>query len=93
MSLSSLSINRPVLTIVMSTVILILGGIGFTFLGVRDYPSVDPALERCLQSVIHKKAQERIDVNAQQANVVFEQSFHTDLRLLLVWRFSQIHQK
>ncbi|MRR20293.1 efflux RND transporter permease subunit [bacterium] len=44
MSLSSLSINRPVLTIVMSTVILILGGIGFTFLGVRDYPSVDPPI-------------------------------------------------
>lgn len=44
MSLSSLSINRPVLTIVMSLVVLILGGIGFTFLGVRDYPSVDPPI-------------------------------------------------
>jgi multidrug efflux pump len=44
MSLSSLSIKRPVLTIVMSLVILILGGIGFTFLGVRDYPSVDPPI-------------------------------------------------
>jgi len=42
MSLSSLSIKRPVLTIVMSLVVLIMGGIGFTFLGVRDYPSVDP---------------------------------------------------
>jgi multidrug efflux pump len=28
----------------MSLVILILGGIGFTFLGVRDYPSVDPPI-------------------------------------------------
>ncbi|HCM60296.1 MAG TPA: acriflavin resistance protein [Bacteroidales bacterium] len=44
MSLSSLSINRPVLTIVMSLIVLILGGIGFTFLGVRDYPSVDPPI-------------------------------------------------
>ena len=44
MSLSSLSIKRPVLATVMSLVILILGGIGFTFLGVRDYPSVDPAV-------------------------------------------------
>ncbi len=44
MSLSSLSIKRPVLTIVMSLVVLILGGIGFTFLGVRDYPSVDPPI-------------------------------------------------
>jgi multidrug efflux pump len=44
MSLSSTSIQRPVLTTVMSLVILILGGIGFTFLGVRDYPSVDPPI-------------------------------------------------
>ena len=28
----------------MSLVVLILGGIGFTFLGVRDYPSVDPPI-------------------------------------------------
>ncbi len=44
MSLSSTSIKRPVLTTVMSIVILILGGIGFTYLGVRDYPSVDPPI-------------------------------------------------
>ena len=44
MSLSSLSIKRPVLATVMALVILIMGGIGYTFLGVRDYPSVDPAI-------------------------------------------------
>lgn len=44
MSLSTTSIKRPVLTTVMSLVILILGGIGFTYLGVRDYPSVDPPI-------------------------------------------------
>lgn len=44
MSLSSLSIKRPVLATVMSLVILILGGIGFTYLGIRDYPSVDPPI-------------------------------------------------
>ena len=44
MSLSSLSINRPVLATVMALVILIMGAIGYTFLGVRDYPSVDPAV-------------------------------------------------
>ncbi len=44
MSLSSLSIQRPVLATVMALVILIMGGIGYTFLGVRDYPSVDPAI-------------------------------------------------
>jgi multidrug efflux pump len=41
-SLSSISIKRPVLAIVMSLVILIFGGIGISLLGVREYPSVDP---------------------------------------------------
>ncbi|MCX6149548.1 MAG: efflux RND transporter permease subunit [Ignavibacteriales bacterium] len=42
MSLSSLSIQRPVLAIVMSIVIVLFGAIGYSFLGVREYPSVDP---------------------------------------------------
>mgnify|MGYP006198985957 CR=1 FL=1 len=42
--LSSLSIQRPVLAIVMSIVIVIFGIIGFNFLGVREYPSVDPPI-------------------------------------------------
>lgn len=42
MSLSSLSIRRPVLAIVMSLTIFLFGVIGYTFLGVREYPSVDP---------------------------------------------------
>lgn len=41
-SLSNVSIDRPVLAIVMSLTILIFGIIGFFFLGVREYPSVDP---------------------------------------------------
>jgi len=41
MSLSTMSINRPVLATVMSIVIVIFGAIGYTSLGVRDYPSVD----------------------------------------------------
>ncbi len=41
MSLSSLSIQRPVLATVMSIAIIIFGVIGYTFLGVREYPSVD----------------------------------------------------
>ncbi len=44
MSLSSVSIRRPVLTIVMALVIILFGGIGLTFLGVREYPSVDPPI-------------------------------------------------
>jgi multidrug efflux pump len=41
-SLSTISINRPVLAIVMSLVIILFGVIGFSFLGVREFPSVDP---------------------------------------------------
>lgn len=41
MSLSTTSINRPVLATVMNLLIIIFGAIGFTYLGVRDYPSVD----------------------------------------------------
>lgn len=41
-SLSSISIKRPVLAMVMSLVILLFGGIGISLLGIREYPSVDP---------------------------------------------------
>lgn len=44
MSLSSLSIKRPVLATVMSIAIIIFGAIGFGFLGVREFPSVDPPI-------------------------------------------------
>ena len=43
-SLSNLSINRPVLAIVMSILILLFGSIGIGLLGVREYPSVDPPI-------------------------------------------------
>lgn len=43
-SLSEISIKRPVLAIVLSMVIMIFGFIGFNFLGVREYPSVDPPI-------------------------------------------------
>jgi hydrophobe/amphiphile efflux-1 (HAE1) family protein len=44
MSLPSLSLRRPVLAIVLNLIIVIFGFIGFTFLGVRDYPSIDPPI-------------------------------------------------
>src|SRR4030042_6278722 len=44
MSLSAVSIKRPVLAIVMSLVITLFGIIGYTFLGVREYPNVDPPI-------------------------------------------------
>lgn len=44
MSLPSLSLRRPVLAIVLNIIIVIFGIIGFNFLGVRDYPSIDPPI-------------------------------------------------
>ena len=44
MSLSSTSIKRPVLATVFSLVILLFGAIGMTYLGVREFPSVDPPI-------------------------------------------------
>ncbi|GAC1374675.1 MAG: efflux RND transporter permease subunit [Hymenobacter sp.] len=44
MSLSSVSINRPVLSIVLSLLIVIFGIIGYRALSVREYPSVDPPI-------------------------------------------------
>ncbi|MDR1739133.1 MAG: efflux RND transporter permease subunit, partial [Bacteroidales bacterium] len=44
MSLSSTSIKRPVLAIVMNLFFIIVGLIGFIYLGIRDYPSVDPPI-------------------------------------------------
>lgn len=43
MSLSTLSIKRPVLTIVMNLALMLFGIIGYTYLGVREFPSIDPA--------------------------------------------------
>jgi multidrug efflux pump len=44
MSLSSISIKRPVLATVFSLVILLFGVLGMTYLGVREFPSVDPPI-------------------------------------------------
>ncbi len=44
MSLSSISIQRPVLATVFTIIILLFGLIGMTFLGVREFPSVDPPI-------------------------------------------------
>ncbi|MFT4033337.1 MAG: efflux RND transporter permease subunit, partial [Siphonobacter sp.] len=44
MSLPSLSLSRPVLAIVMNVIIVLFGYVGFTFLGVRDFPAIDPPI-------------------------------------------------
>jgi hypothetical protein len=42
MNISELSLRRPVLAIVMNIIIVLFGVIGFKFLGIRDYPAIDP---------------------------------------------------
>ncbi|RYD71502.1 MAG: efflux RND transporter permease subunit, partial [Sphingobacteriales bacterium] len=44
MSISTTSIKRPVLAIVMNLLIVLFGIIGYTFLGIREYPSIDPTV-------------------------------------------------
>jgi len=42
MNISHFSLRRPVFAIVINLIILLFGIIGFKFLGVRDYPAIDP---------------------------------------------------
>ena len=42
MNISHTSLRRPVFAIVMNLAIVLFGIIGFKFLGVRDYPAIDP---------------------------------------------------
>jgi multidrug efflux pump len=44
MNLPSICINRPVLSIVLSLFIVLFGVIGYSYLGVREYPNVDPPI-------------------------------------------------
>jgi multidrug efflux pump len=42
MNISELSLRRPVLAIVLNLTIVLFGAIGFKYLGIRDYPAIDP---------------------------------------------------
>ena len=42
MDLAELSVKRPVLDTVFSIIIILFGAIGFKYLGVREFPSIDP---------------------------------------------------
>lgn len=72
MSLSSISIKRPVLSIVMSIIILLFGIIGYTFLGVREYPSVDPPIITVSTSYVGANA----DVIESQITEPLEESIN-----------------
>ena len=42
MNISEFSLRRPVFAIVLNIIIVVFGLIGYKFLGVRDYPALDP---------------------------------------------------
>jgi multidrug efflux pump len=42
MDLAELSVKRPVLVTVFSIIIILFGAIGFKYLGIREFPSIDP---------------------------------------------------
>ncbi|MEP7194898.1 MAG: efflux RND transporter permease subunit [Saprospiraceae bacterium] len=42
MNLAHLSLKRPVLAIVMNLIIVLFGYVAYTYLGVRDFPAIDP---------------------------------------------------
>src|SRR6187551_1248890 len=42
MNISELSLRRPILAFVMNIMIVLFGLIGYKFLGIRDYPAIDP---------------------------------------------------
>lgn len=42
MNISEIALRRPVGSIVLSILIMIFGAVGYTFLGVREYPAIDP---------------------------------------------------
>ncbi len=44
MNISELSLKRPVLATVLNLMIILFGVVGFSFLAVRDYPAIDPAV-------------------------------------------------
>ena len=44
MNISELSLKRPVLATVLNLMIILFGIVGFSFLAIRDYPAIDPAV-------------------------------------------------
>lgn len=72
MNISSLSINRPVMATVISILILLFGIIGYSFLGVREYPSVDPPIITVTTNYIGANA----DVVESQITEVLEENIN-----------------
>ena len=72
MSLSSISIQRPVLAIVLSIIIIVFGVLGYTYLGIREFPSVDPPIITVSTSYVGANA----DVIESQITEPLEESIN-----------------
>jgi multidrug efflux pump len=72
MNLSELSLRRPVLAIVCSIVIIIFGAIGYKYLGVREYPAIDPAVVNVRTSYVGANA----DIVEQQITEPLEKAIN-----------------
>ena len=72
MNLSELSLRRPVLAIVCSIVIIIFGGIGYKYLGIREYPAIDPAVVNVRTSYVGANA----DIIDQQITEPLEKAIN-----------------
>ncbi len=72
MNLSELSLKRPVFAMVCSILIIIFGAIGYTFLGVREYPAIDPAVISVRTSYVGASA----DIIEQQITEPLEKAIN-----------------
>lgn len=72
MNLSELSLKRPVFAMVCSIVIIIFGLIGYKFLGVREYPAIDPAIINVRTSYVGANA----DIVEQQITEPLEKTIN-----------------
>lgn len=70
MNLSELSIKRPVFAVVCSIVIIIFGALGYSYLGVREYPAIDPPIINVRCSYVGANA----EIIEQQITEVLEKA-------------------
>lgn len=70
MNLSELSLRRPVLAVVCSVLIVLFGLIGYKFLGVREYPAIDPPVINVRTSYVGANA----DIVEQQITEPLEKA-------------------
>lgn len=56
MNISELSLNRPVLAVVMNLLVILFGVVGYNFLSLRDYPAIDPPIVNVRTSYVGANA-------------------------------------